>query len=293
MLIFVVSAEVRSAAARTKLVKPRTSGTRHPRFRVSHAKQISVDAIDWSFAIRSIYLDHVERLAGAEHLPAIKVWERRSGKYFGIDGYHRWRVAKDKGQTKVAAITRQFPAGPEGQKEFEIECVRSNTQHGLPLTRQERDQAIIRIWTRWGRTSRRHDGLTLEKLGQLFNLTRPRIHQIVTTVKSSLSGHQATKPSTQDCSALPSDLPIDVGPLPQEPSSTRRAGTPRPGGFSSFARFSNAARQLSMILNDSEFLEGPLVKHSSEVIQVLNELEALISKVERRAEFSDFEDHNA
>src|SRR5206468_4844530 len=70
-----------------------------------------------------------------------------------------------------------FPAGKQGEKAFDFECVQSNMEHGLPLSREERDRAIFPIWERWGAS--RVEGETLDRLGKIFNPTKQRIHQIV------------------------------------------------------------------------------------------------------------------
>jgi len=59
-----------------------------------------------------------------------------------------------------------------------------NIQHGLPLTRYERDRAILKLWRRWGRHEDRPDGVTLEDVGRVFNLTKQRVGQIVHSNKS-------------------------------------------------------------------------------------------------------------
>jgi len=210
-------------------------------------RAIAVDVIDWSSPIRPIDPAHVERLAGAAQLPPIKVWKLHEGRYRGIDGYHRWHVAKDRGERTVDVSVYEFPKGDGGEREFELECVKSNLEHGLPLTREQRDQAIIRIWHRWG--TRRSDGenITLEQLARLFNLTKPRIHQIVTSVGAS---KQVDKP--------------------------REA---HPGGFSSLGRFSSATRRISTLLTDKEFIDKLLVEQQPDVFRALTELRALIETV--------------
>src|SRR5262245_30229286 len=82
--------------------------------------QVPSDAIDWSFAIRSISLPHMERLAAATRVPAITVWEFLPRQYRGIDGYHRWRLAKDRGDKSVAAVVQHFPKGEEGERTFDF-----------------------------------------------------------------------------------------------------------------------------------------------------------------------------
>src|SRR5438132_4274580 len=84
-----------------------------PPQRQPEVRQVPVNAIEWSFVIRAIDLTHLERLRGAARLPAIKVSEVMPGVYRGIDGYHRWRVARDRGEGHVLAILYRFASSSE------------------------------------------------------------------------------------------------------------------------------------------------------------------------------------
>jgi hypothetical protein len=228
-------------------------------------REISTDAIDWSGAIRPISLDHVERLAGAAQLPAIKVWEFQSCRYRGIDGYHRWRLAKDRGHKTVRVTVLQFPKGPEGEKAFDFECVQSNLRHGLPLTREERDRAIRRIWNRWGDRRTTAGAETLESLGKLFNLTKQRVHQILSAAESS------------------EGPPVDErspGILEDPETAASRTGKRAvPGGFSNFGRFSAATRRLARVLEDADFIRDLLRQRRPEILEELRQLRGLIDVV--------------
>jgi hypothetical protein len=220
-------------------------------------RQIATEAIDWSLALRSINLEHIERLSGAERLPPIKVWEFAPARFRGIDGFHRWRVAKERGDKHVEVIVRHFPAGRDGEKAYDFECIQSNLEHGLPLSRDERDRAILRIWQRWG--GARVAGETLDHLGQIFNLTKQRIHQIVRSGdrhEASLDG-----PSAAGAAAGRDD---HGG---QSPKRFRANGR-----FSSFGRFSAATRRLSRLLADTDVLGELLTQRRSEVVEELLQL---------------------
>jgi hypothetical protein len=224
----------------------------------SAKRHIATEAIDWSLALRSINLEHVERLSGAERLPPIKVWEFAPGRFRGIDGFHRWEVAKERGDTQVEVIVRHFPRGKQGEKAFDFECVQSNIEHGLPLSREERDRAIVRIWQRWG--GARVQGETLDQLGHIFNLTKQRIHQIVRSgglSEPSLGGTSAAGVATG---------PGENG-NGQSPKRFRASGR-----FSSFGRFSAATRRLSRLLADTDVLGELLTQRRSEVVQELLQL---------------------
>lgn len=235
-------------------------------------QRIPIDAIDWSFAIRPINLEHVDRLAAATELPPIKVWQVQTGKYRGIDGYHRWRLAKNRGNRVVEASNVRFPKGERGEKAFEFECVRSNLQHGLPLTREQRDRAIVRIWNRWGRATRRSEnGVTLDQLGKLFNLTKPRIHQIVSsrTERRGPSGDARSR-DDEHADAIEDEV---------EPTDRQRPVQAHPGGFSSFGRFSSATARISKLLADEDFVVKLFRERNPEVLRVLVKLRALIDTV--------------
>ena len=203
-------------------------------------RRISIDAIDWTMAVRDLHGDHLERLAGAARLPPLNVWEFEPGRFRGVDGYHRWRIAKNRGDETVPAVIAHFPKGPAGEKQFDLESIRSNLQHGLPFTKAERDEVIRRFWRRWGHTERRQEGETLDDIGKIFSLTRQRIHQIL-----------AAAPEAE----------------------------PRERGFSTLGRFTAATRRISTLLTDREFVEQLLQEQEAEVAGALRELHALIESV--------------
>ena len=252
----------RSLAKKTRTQPKRAGPSPGATLEGTKTREISPDAIDWSGAIRSINVDHVERLAGAAQLPAIKVWEFQPGRYRGIDGYHRWRLAKDRGDKVVEVIVLHFPKGSEGEKAFDFECVQSNLQHGLPLTREERDRAIIQIWNRWGADTAMSGGETLESLGKLFNLTKQRIHQIVST---------AELPAARRVEEPYPDMLED-----RENAASRTGKRAVPGGFSTFGRFSAATRRLSRVLEDSDLIRDLLRQRRTDVLDELRQLRRLI-----------------
>src|SRR4029078_3335601 len=130
----------------------------------------------------------------------------------------------------------------EGEKAFETECIRSNIHHGLPLTKKQRDAAILGFWNRWGRTKGRPQGETLDSIGKLFSLARQRVQQIVS-----------------------------AGPDSDEPTGEH--------GFSRFARFTAATRRMSTLLSDSAFLDQLVDERSSDVLGGLRELNHAIATV--------------
>jgi hypothetical protein len=224
----------------------------------SAGRQIATESIDWSLALRAINLEHIDRLSGVERLPPIKVWEFTPGRFRGIDGYHRWGVAKGRGDKRVDVIVRHFPPGEPGEKAFDFECVQSNMEHGLPLSKDDRDRAILRIWQRWGGS--RVDGETLDQLGRIFNLTKQRIHQIVRAGGST---------------ELPGNGAVSAG-LVVSPGENGNGPTPKrfraSGRFSSFGRFSAATRRLSRLLADTDVLTELLKQRRSEVVEELLQL---------------------
>jgi hypothetical protein len=235
----------------------------------SLTERIPTASIDWRDTLRPINIEHVERLAGAAQLPAIHVWEFQPGRYRGIDGYHRWRLAKHRRENVVEAVIRHFPAGAAGEKAYDIECVRSNLQHGLPLSPGDRNRAIKRLWSRWGRAEGRPDGYTLDELGQLFNLTKQRVHQIVLTTQTPQTGSQGERQSTQVGAGL------DVAQVRSRP----RTGVT--GRFSTFGRFTAATHRMANLLRDAEFMSGLLGNRRSEVIEQLQGVRRLIDEVVR------------
>ena len=238
-------------------------------------RKIPTPAIDWSYTLRPINIEHIERLGGATLLPPISVWEFQPGRYRGIDGYHRWRLAKHRGEALVEATLHRYPPGPAGEQAFEFEAVRSNLQHGLPLSRDERNRAIARLWSRWGRGEGRPGGHTMDEIGRLFNLTKQRVHQI-------LIAQQATETWLPD-----PGQPIGIGEVSRkrgaEPPAqaarmprSGRAGTP--GRFSTFGRFSAATRRMRNLLRDRQFTTALLREHRAEAIKQLDEIRHLIDE---------------
>jgi hypothetical protein len=159
----------------------------------------------------------------------------------------------------------QFPKGREGEKAFDFECVQSNLQHGLPLTREERDRAIMRIWNRWGDRSATSGAETLESLGKLFNLTKQRVHQILSA---------AALPEQPSADARRPDPLGDVGT-----AASRTGRRAVPGGFSNFGRFSAATRRLSRVLEDAELIRDLLRQRRPEILEELRQLRGLIDIV--------------
>jgi hypothetical protein len=250
--------------------RPKTSVRHGPAI-----QEIPLASIDWSYTLRAINVEHVERLAGAAELPPIAVWEYQPRRYRGMDGYHRWRLAKHRGAATVQALVHCFPAGPAGEKAFEFECVRSNLQHGLPLTREERNRAIARLWSRWGRTQARPDGHTLDDLGRLFNLTKQRVHQILSARPSETDARRAAASDRERD-------PANVGAAALASGQTRPPGGGRlgtAGRFSTMGRFSAATRRLRNLLRDDQFIGGVLDEHRSDALGQLRELRALIDEV--------------
>jgi len=128
----------------------------------------------------------------------------------------------------------------------------------LPLSREERDRAILRIWQRWG--GARVEGETLDHLGQIFNLTKQRIHQIV----RSGDRNDAT-PGGPSASAAAAGHGDNGGG--QSPKRFRASGR-----FSSFGRFSAATRRLSRLLADTDVLGELLTQRRSDVVAELVQL---------------------
>jgi hypothetical protein len=252
-----VTKKVRSAPIQKRPVTRRAQSVK---------RHVPTHAIDWSLALRSINVEHLDRLSGAERLPPITVWEFLPRQYRGIDGYHRWGVAKERGDKFVEVIVRRFPAGKLGEKAFDFECVQSNIEHGLPLSREERDRAILRIWQRWG--GGRLEGESLDRLGHIFNLTKQRIHQIVRSGQSANGALTWAVPSGGDNGSAPN------------PRRFRASGR-----FSSFGRFSAATRRLSRLLADTDVLSELLKQRRTDVLQELvhlrERLDALIDEGQR------------
>jgi hypothetical protein len=253
---------IRPVKKRLKAKAKPSRGTSQAESRPAPLRQIPIDAVDWSLAIRPISVDHVERLAAVAQLPPVKVWEVQPGQYRGIDGFHRWRLANERGDQTVAAIVRHFPNGPEGEKAFDFECIQSNLAHGLPLKREERDRAIVRVWSRWGQQGERSSGETLDSLGKLFNLTKQRIHQILV---ANLNGGGILEAPGSDPNG--------------ELEPRRKSRISVPGRFSNFGRFSAAIRRVTRLLGDTDFVGALFRERQPDAVKELHRLRALLDEL--------------
>src|SRR5438093_12602261 len=76
----------------------------------SETRDLLLDAIDWSITVRQVHKEHIGRLAGAATLPSVVV-EYEKGRYRGVDGFHRWQLAKLRGQQTIQAVVRHYGPG--------------------------------------------------------------------------------------------------------------------------------------------------------------------------------------
>jgi hypothetical protein len=235
----------------------------------AESREISIDSIDWSEAVRGIDPEHARRLASAATLPPVVVWEFEKGKFRGIDGFHRWQVAKARGSRTLGVVIRRYAAGPEGQKRFEFDCVQMNIKHGLPLTRDQRDRAITRLWNRWGRSSKRLDGMTLDEIAHTFNLTKQRIHQVIVSNATS-------QPATGNAELAAAPVTLEESPRPGAGPQVMKGSRGRATGFSTLGRFTAATKRLSTVLSDVQFVRQLIQSHQVEVRELLLDLRALL-----------------
>ncbi|WP_369226013.1 winged helix-turn-helix transcriptional regulator [Streptomyces sp. R39] len=131
--------------------------------------QIAVGSVRQGDSPRfGIDIEHVRRLAesDAEFQPILV--HRKTLRV--VDGMHRVRAAKLRGQHTLAA--RWFEG--DEQTAFLV-AVESNVRHGLPLSREERKQAALRILGRhpdWSdRSIAKMSGLSAKSVGSLRRQT--------------------------------------------------------------------------------------------------------------------------
>lgn len=115
-----------------------------------------------------IDLEHVRRLAESEAEFQPILVHRKTMRV--VDGMHRVHAAKLRGQHTIAV---QWFEGDE-QAAFLV-AVESNVRHGLPLSREERKQAALRILSRhsdWSdRSIAKMSGLSAKSVGVLRRQT--------------------------------------------------------------------------------------------------------------------------
>lgn len=146
-------------------------------------REIPIDKIRCE-PVRDLSKEHLKRLVeSGDDLPAVSVRLNRKGGYDLIDGLHRVLRAKQLGQAAIKARIIAYSPDEHGQMKFELDRYGFNVKHGLPLTRKQRDEAIHKLWSEW-----HEKGLTLEKLGDTFTLTKQRIQQILD--KEPRQGHR-------------------------------------------------------------------------------------------------------
>ena len=122
---------------------------------------------------------HLRYLKNAEKLPAIQVTKLKSGGYKLIDGFHRLTVYKKRECKTIKAVIHEYNTDKSGELKFELDRYFFNRAHGLPLKPKQRKEAILKLWSDWGKHGLKGKGLTQIKLAENFNLTAARINQII------------------------------------------------------------------------------------------------------------------
>jgi len=110
--------------------------------------------------------DAVERYMDAfrvgEHLPPLAVQKE---KLILIDGFHRYEALKELGKEEVEVELVDIP-----ESEIRAEAVRRNRKHGIPLTREERDNDILLF---------RQEGRSIKEIAEIFGITPGRVSQVL------------------------------------------------------------------------------------------------------------------
>ena len=102
---------------------------------------------------------------------------RNGSRYILIDGWHRLEAATQLGQKAIEAKVEDIP-----ETERVIRAYTANDKHGQPLTREERDEFIIKQAKR---------GKTQEDIAKITKLSQQRISQIIGNTNISITDTKA------------------------------------------------------------------------------------------------------
>lgn len=97
-----------------------------------------------------------------EELPPLVV-QKRTGKL--IDGWHRFYAASKRGLTEVQVEEVEIP-----DNLVFAEAVKRNLKHGLPLKREEREEAVARL---------KRDGLSIEEIARALSISDRTVQRIL------------------------------------------------------------------------------------------------------------------
>jgi len=98
--------------------------------------------------------------------PALKVWQSEDGSYAIIDGFHRREAAIRAGIKKLGCEVLDVP-----KDDLLALAYRFNRDHGVPLSRAERDRIIVKLRVETGKTQ--------EEIGKAIGLSQNRISEIL------------------------------------------------------------------------------------------------------------------
>lgn len=101
---------------------------------------------------------------GAEFPPVTAVSEG-NGKYYLLDGWHRYRAWERLESEQVPAVVLDLP-----RSKWFAEALKLNITHGKPLTQTEKINAILRL---------RKDGMEKQSIGDLMQITVDYAEQLL------------------------------------------------------------------------------------------------------------------
>lgn len=134
------------------------------------SEKINIDAIDILPDVRVRFTMYPSRVEYFKELlkdgqvdPILLA--RNSSRYILIDGWHRFEAAIQLGKKSIEAKVEDIP-----ETERLIRAYTANAKHGQPLTREERDEFIIK---------QAKQGKTQEDIARITKLSRRRVGQIV------------------------------------------------------------------------------------------------------------------
>jgi len=121
---------------------------------------------DDEYVIRPLNEDAINRYVDLFKAGKQKSIKIQKGTNLIVDGYHRVEAAKRLGLEKIKANVIDIP-----DNEIRSQAFKANKNHGVPLTREERDELIVKLYHK--------DGKTPQQIADIIELTDRWIREIL------------------------------------------------------------------------------------------------------------------
>ena len=102
-----------------------------------------------------------------------------------IDGAHRLEATQRLGKDKISVTEIDIR-----DSDLRAEAYNANKKHGVPYTKEERNNIIVRLNT--------EDGKTQEEIAGLFGIHRTRVQQIISMLETNNTNTDKRREITPD-----------------------------------------------------------------------------------------------